>query len=165
VNIADCENVSYSWIGLSPAGRWREENAMTGRIALLLLAPIAVLAAPAVADTSGAYADDDIWILEDCTQECLEGEETDEKTASEDPDAGPSAPVPPAETFRNGDGQYCREYQQTITIGGREQQAHGTVCRMPDGSWKIVRPGEPASAPPPPEPAPIPRARSVLEPL
>ena len=33
--------------------------------------------------------------------------------------------------------EYCREYQQTIVIGGKEQKAYGTACRQPDGSWKI----------------------------
>ncbi len=33
--------------------------------------------------------------------------------------------------------EYCREYQQTIVIGGKEYQAYGTACRQPDGSWKI----------------------------
>jgi len=33
--------------------------------------------------------------------------------------------------------EYCREYQQTIVIGGKEQQAYGTACRQPDGTWKI----------------------------
>lgn len=33
--------------------------------------------------------------------------------------------------------EYCREYQQTIVIGGKEQNAYGTACRQPDGSWKI----------------------------
>ncbi len=32
---------------------------------------------------------------------------------------------------------YCREYQQTIVIGGKEHQGYGTACRQPDGSWKI----------------------------
>ena len=32
---------------------------------------------------------------------------------------------------------YCREYQQTIVIGGREHQGYGTACRQPDGSWRI----------------------------
>jgi surface antigen len=32
---------------------------------------------------------------------------------------------------------YCREYQQTVTVGGKEEQAYGTACRQPDGSWKI----------------------------
>ena len=32
--------------------------------------------------------------------------------------------------------EYCREYQQTIVIGGKEEKAYGTACRQPDGSWK-----------------------------
>ncbi len=35
-------------------------------------------------------------------------------------------------------GRYCREYQNTVYIGGRPQQAYGTACRQPDGSWEIV---------------------------
>ena len=32
----------------------------------------------------------------------------------------------------------CREFQQTITVGGRTETAYGTACRQPDGDWKIV---------------------------
>ncbi len=35
-------------------------------------------------------------------------------------------------------GSYCREYQQTISVGGRMEQAFGVACQQPDGSWKIV---------------------------
>ncbi len=35
-------------------------------------------------------------------------------------------------------GAYCREYQTTITVGGQTEQAYGTACRQPDGSWKVV---------------------------
>jgi surface antigen len=35
-------------------------------------------------------------------------------------------------------GEYCREYQQTVVVGGRSEQAYGTACRQPDGSWKVV---------------------------
>jgi len=34
-------------------------------------------------------------------------------------------------------GGECREYQSTVTIDGRPQRAFGTVCRQPDGSWRI----------------------------
>jgi len=34
-------------------------------------------------------------------------------------------------------GYYCREFQQTITVGGRSQQAYGTACQNPDGTWQI----------------------------
>lgn len=34
-------------------------------------------------------------------------------------------------------GYYCREFQQTISVGGRSQQAYGTACQNPDGTWQI----------------------------
>lgn len=36
-------------------------------------------------------------------------------------------------------GAYCREFQQTITIGGQQQKGYGKACQQPDGSWKIVQ--------------------------
>ncbi|WP_049973703.1 hypothetical protein [Azospirillum sp. B4] len=36
------------------------------------------------------------------------------------------------------DGQYCREFQQNVTIGGQTQQAYGTACQQPDGAWRVV---------------------------
>lgn len=35
-------------------------------------------------------------------------------------------------------GNYCREFRQTINVGGRNEQGYGTACRQPDGSWKIT---------------------------
>ncbi len=35
-------------------------------------------------------------------------------------------------------GRYCREYQQTVTVGGQKQSAYGTACRQPDGSWEVI---------------------------
>lgn len=35
-------------------------------------------------------------------------------------------------------GEYCREFQQNVTIGGKTEQAYGTACRQPDGSWQLV---------------------------
>ena len=40
--------------------------------------------------------------------------------------------------YSEASGSYCREYQQTIYVGGREETAYGTACEQPDGSWKIV---------------------------
>ncbi len=36
-------------------------------------------------------------------------------------------------------GRYCREYQQTITVGGKQQSGYGTACQQPDGSWEVVK--------------------------
>ncbi len=36
-------------------------------------------------------------------------------------------------------GLPCREFQHRITVGGKSENAYGTACRQPDGSWKIVQ--------------------------
>ena len=37
----------------------------------------------------------------------------------------------------DSDGRTCREFQQTVTIGGREEQSYGTACRDENGDWKL----------------------------
>ncbi len=54
------------------------------------------------------------------------------------PDSGHSGTVTPQPAYQTPQGQYCREYQQTVTIGGRTERAYGTACRQPDGTWKTV---------------------------
>ena len=51
----------------------------------------------------------------------------------------PVQAVPTSDIYMDGLGRYCREYQSIVRIGGAEQPSYGTACRMPDGSWKIVR--------------------------
>ena len=41
-------------------------------------------------------------------------------------------------TDKTGSKQYCREYQQKITVGENTERAHGRACRQPDGQWRIV---------------------------
>lgn len=55
------------------------------------------------------------------------------------PDSGNSGTFTPVNDGRASSGAYCREYQSTINIGGREERAYGTACQQPDGSWKIVQ--------------------------
>lgn len=38
--------------------------------------------------------------------------------------------------YSNG---YCREYTQTIQIGGQMQQIQGIACLQPDGTWRVER--------------------------
>jgi surface antigen len=45
--------------------------------------------------------------------------------------------VVPQRTYQTSSGRYCREYQTSISVGGRTQNGYGTACRQPDGSWKI----------------------------
>lgn len=59
-------------------------------------------------------------------------------TAWSNPDSGASGSVTPTRTYQRGDGAYCREFTQTINVGGKSEQGYGTACRQPDGSWKIA---------------------------
>lgn len=62
----------------------------------------------------------------------------------------PGAAVPRASSAAPSDA--CREYTQTVTIAGKEQQAYGRVCPQPDGSWRFEPPVQPpqSSRPAPP---------------
>ena len=54
------------------------------------------------------------------------------------PRSGNHGTVTPVRDGTSSSGAYCREYQQTVTVGGKTEQAYGTACRQPDGSWRIV---------------------------
>jgi len=52
------------------------------------------------------------------------------------PTTGSRYTVTPTRTYQQPNGRYCREYTTWGWVGGYEEQLHGTVCRMPDGSWQ-----------------------------
>lgn len=54
------------------------------------------------------------------------------------PNSGTEGTIVPVREGRSSDGYACREYQQTVTIGGKTERAYGTACKQPDGSWKII---------------------------
>jgi surface antigen len=55
------------------------------------------------------------------------------------PDSGHSGTVTPTrDGINNGTGEYCREYHTEIYVGGKLEDAYGTSCRQPDGTWQIV---------------------------
>lgn len=47
----------------------------------------------------------------------------------------------PIKTYQERSGRYCREYQNTITIGGKTERGYGTACRTPSGDWEIITSG------------------------
>jgi surface antigen len=53
--------------------------------------------------------------------------------------SGHSGTITPTRDGTDAGGNYCREFQQTINVGGQPQQGYGTACRQPDGTWKIVQ--------------------------
>ncbi len=53
-------------------------------------------------------------------------------------EGGISGSVMATRDGETADGRPCREFQQEVIIGGRREQAYGTACMQPDGSWQVV---------------------------
>ena len=77
--------------------------------------------------------------MERNAQYSLEHTKTNSTTSWRNPDTSNAGSITPVETYQTREGQYCREYIQTVMVAGKEQQAYGTACRQPDGTWMIVR--------------------------
>ena len=77
-------------------------------------------------------------LASEATQKALESAPTGQPVAWQNPDNGHSGTVVVVQTYQTATANYCREFQQTVTIGGQPQSASGTACRQPDGSWKVV---------------------------
>lgn len=54
------------------------------------------------------------------------------------PDTGHYGTVTPTHTYVAGNGQNCREFTQTIYVGGQAQTGTGTACRNNNGTWQIM---------------------------
>lgn len=54
------------------------------------------------------------------------------------PQSGNYGTFTPVRDGTSSSGQYCREFNQSVVIGGKKQDAYGTACQQPDGTWKIV---------------------------
>lgn len=55
------------------------------------------------------------------------------------PESGNYGTITPTRSGTTSSGAACREYTQTIYVGGRQESGYGTACQQPDGSWKIVQ--------------------------
>jgi surface antigen len=109
----------------------------TGKLAMTGLG---VLAGGLLGSSVGASLDRaDVAYSQRSMQQGLETSQSHRSTAWRNPDSGASGTITPVNTFQSSTGQNCREFQQTITVGGRTEEGYGTACRQPDGSWKIIQ--------------------------
>ncbi|MDP6584603.1 MAG: RT0821/Lpp0805 family surface protein [Anaerolineales bacterium] len=70
-------------------------------------------------------------------QTALERAPNNQSSSWNNPNTGNSGYTTPTRTVVASNGTPCREFTQTVIIGGQSQQAYGTACRQADGSWKI----------------------------
>ena len=79
----------------------------------------------------------DKQLAAEAAQRAFELNQSGKPSAWNNPDTGNHGSITPTHTQQLANGQYCREYKQTITVGGQTEQAYGTACRQPDGTWKV----------------------------
>ena len=105
----------------------------------LLGTAIGVLAGAWMGGEIGKSLDaEDRAAMQRTSQRAMEKAKTGSRTKWSNPDSGNRGSITPTKTYKTASGQYCREYQQTVTVGGRTQEAYGTACRRPDGTWRIA---------------------------
>ncbi len=73
------------------------------------------------------------------SQQAMETAQPGESLPWRNAQSGNSGTITPSNYYQNADGQYCREYTQTINVGGNRQEGYGKACRQQDGSWKIIQ--------------------------
>ena len=54
-------------------------------------------------------------------------------------DGNASGSVTATRQGKDAGGRQCREFQQSVTVGGKTEEAYGTACLQDDGSWKITQ--------------------------
>jgi surface antigen len=87
----------------------------------------------------GAALDErDRLAIAQSSQKALEFSRSGQAVEWRNPDSGHYGSITPANTYRGEDGRYCREFTQTVVIGGEPQKAYGKACRKPDGQWKMI---------------------------
>ena len=72
------------------------------------------------------------------TQQSLEYSKSGATSSWRNPDSGNSGTVKPTRSYQKASGEFCRTFEQTIYVSGKEETATGRACRNPDGTWKIV---------------------------
>lgn len=102
------------------------------------------LAAVAIGALAGAFMGSEVGkSLDRADQQAMQGTsqsalETNQTATWRNPDSDHSGTVTPTRTYQTASGENCREFQQTVTIGGKTETAYGRACRQPNGTWRIV---------------------------
>jgi len=77
-------------------------------------------------------------MMDKTAQNTLENKRINQTGNWRNPDSGNAGTLTPQRTYKNAEGQFCRDFKQTVTIANRVEQAHGKACRRADGVWMIV---------------------------
>ena len=106
------------------------------------------LAAVAVGALAGAWLGGEVGksldkadrlYLQKNAQNSLEYTQSGSASSWRNPDSGNSGTFTPTRTYQQAGGQNCRDFEQTIIVGGRSETAVGRACRNADGTWTVIQ--------------------------
>lgn len=140
---AACENAgtkeTLGTLGGAALGGLVGSQIGSGRGQLVATAAGAVLGAFVGREIGMSLDKADQLHAEQTANQAFEYNKTGETSSWSNPDSGHAGTITPTQTTYADSGAPCREFQQTVTIGGKTEQAYGTACRQADGSWKIMQ--------------------------
>lgn len=92
-------------------------------------------------DTAPLYTEmtpEDVRTANQVVQNALENVLSGTVLSWQNPVSGHSGSVKPVRTFRSKSGLYCRDYDETLSIGDRTETYTDAACRGADGQWNPV---------------------------
>ncbi|PHS78817.1 MAG: hypothetical protein COB59_04985 [Rhodospirillaceae bacterium] len=108
----------------------------SGRTAAIILG--ATLGTMWGEDIAHGMSSADKIFAERTTKDTLEYGKPGENTTWSNPETGNSGNVVANESFKNKDGENCRNFETTAHIEGEDRTTSGTACKMPNGEWKVM---------------------------
>lgn len=138
--VAGCENPKQTigTVGGGALGAWAASNIGKGSGKVVATAVGGVLGALAGSYIGGQLDKADRERAERTAQQALEMGKTGAVSEWKNPDSGHSGTFVPTRTYTL-EGRHCRDYTSAIHIDGKIHEAHGRACRLPDGTWEIVK--------------------------
>lgn len=125
-------------LGGAALGAWGGSNVGKGSGRTVAIAAGTLLGAFAGSEVGASLDRADMAYYNQTSQRALETAKVGTTSSWTNPDSGNSGSITPTKTISNPNGTVCREYTQTINIGGKSEKAFGTACRQPDGSWQVA---------------------------
>lgn len=87
------------------------------------------------ADLYGEMSDDDVKLAVAAMRVALETKPRAQSVKWTNDATGNQGSFTPLRTFITDRGVFCRDYDERLTIGGRDGMVHNTACRSDDGAW------------------------------
>ena len=119
------------------AGAWIGSNVGSGSGATVATATGTLLGATLGRTVGQVLAGGDLAYYDKASQEAMTKGQPGQLFPWQSPYSTAAGTVTPGSYYQNNSGQYCREYTQTINVGGRIEEGYGVACRQNDGTWKI----------------------------